>query len=65
MAKRMRLRVYGPEIKKAVLAWVKQHLTSAKDIIVMSNMVLDSLDREIGDDQQSWISVEFDSEKEA
>jgi hypothetical protein len=61
----MGIRVYGPEIKKAVLAWVKQHLTSAKDITVLNKMVADNQIREIGDDQQSWISVEFDSEKEA
>lgn len=61
----MGLRLYGPEIRKAILFWARHHLTGAKNIVVSDQMVLDGINRAIGNEQESWIYVDFDSEKTA
>jgi hypothetical protein len=58
----MCVRVHGAQLKQAVLAWVKQHLTNAGSITVRDTMVLDGITRAIGD-TNTYIDVDFDSEK--
>lgn len=58
----MGVRVYGPQIKQAVLAWVKAHLQLAGDIEVSDTMMLDGISRTITDDD-TYIYVNFNSEK--
>lgn len=59
----MGFRVYGPEIRRAIEAWVRQHVTNVKNVQVDTKMTLDGFNRTIGTGQESWIYVEFDSEK--
>ena len=59
---RVTLRVFGPQIRQAVVDWAKKHLVAAANIEADDHMTLDKITREVLDDDETHIDVFFDSE---